>query len=58
MNHEVVHLALKNSSITSHMIQGFIKSYMQNIRLIALAKDQCKNTPQFCNCQFKKCSSG
>ena len=41
------------------MVQGFIKSYMQNILLIALAKDQCKNTPQFCNCQFKKfCSSG
>lgn len=41
------------------VIQGFIKSYMQNILLIALAKDQCKNTPQFRNCQFKKfCSSG
>lgn len=45
--------------MTSCMIQGFIKSYMQNILLTALAKDQCKNTPQFCNCQLKKvCSSG
>ena len=34
-------------------------SYKQNILLVALAKDQCKNTTQFCNCQFKKfCSSG
>lgn len=49
----------KDASMTSFMIQGFIKSYMQNILLTALAKDQCKNTPQFCNCQLKKvCSSG
>lgn len=34
---------LRNSNITTCVIQGFIKSYMQNILLIALAKDQCKN---------------
>lgn len=34
---------LRNSNTTTCVIQGFIKSYMQNILLIALAKDQCKN---------------
>lgn len=34
---------LRNSNITTLVIQGFIKSYMQNILPIALAKDQCKN---------------
>lgn len=35
--------SLRKSNVTTLVIQGFIKSYMQNILPLALAKDQCKN---------------
>lgn len=34
------------------MIQGFIKPYLQNTLITALAKNHCKNIPQFCNYQL------